>query len=290
MSQAFGRGVSLVSVHLHHVLNQVLCLCRDLLPVGVRETIVSLHYPPDKDLQRNSLTKRGTTAQQNVQDDPSAPHITLKAVAPSSVISRNDFWRKVGRSSAHCLHDRAIFKVDDCAQSEVSDLDRRVRALGGIQDILWFQVSVRNTDAVKVLDRPDDLVEAMSCFCFTVVIFLHDPVEELPAADVFHHYVDLVVGFKHFMEFNAVGVLDFPHDVDFFPDILVVFLAAHLIQNLDCNDITRFLLLGSLHLCEFSFPDCFIDIIILLYLFPQEPQGPEPHGLRAMCLLNFLKV
>mmetsp|Transcript_33455 Transcript_33455/g.75055 ORF Transcript_33455/g.75055 Transcript_33455/m.75055 type:complete len:302 (+) Transcript_33455:339-1244(+) len=156
--QALRRAQPPLGVDDEHLLDQVLRRVGDTVPVRGGEREIS----GADELEQLCVgvgVEGKKPAQHDVDHDPHRPDVHLRAVADGDTVGVDDFRCHVVRGSAYSSH-RLLLK-EDLRQPEVCDLDgcvvRRLRVVGGIEEVLGLQISVGDAQAVQVSYRVQDV-------------------------------------------------------------------------------------------------------------------------------------
>mmetsp|Transcript_44424 Transcript_44424/g.104377 ORF Transcript_44424/g.104377 Transcript_44424/m.104377 type:complete len:348 (-) Transcript_44424:520-1563(-) len=212
--------------------------------------------------------ERRAPAQHRVDHHPDGPDVTRFAVP--LVLARAKHLRRdvVGRAE-HVVH--VLGPVEHLAEPKVDHLDLArtfVRGLGLQQKVLGLDVTVRNPARVQVVHGRQHLVHQgrHSLLSERVLhalpvrprlvaplldVRLHEEVEEVAAAAVLHHQVQLVVLRVRLVEAHDVGVVEHLHHLHLVLEhIQLVGLNLEQVDGLDRHFLSRFLVPCLPHCCE----------------------------------------
>mmetsp|Transcript_6985 Transcript_6985/g.19790 ORF Transcript_6985/g.19790 Transcript_6985/m.19790 type:complete len:359 (+) Transcript_6985:672-1748(+) len=181
------RRQSLVDRPPHQRLDEVLGVRGDVLPGGRWESQgLGLHVL--EDLCVAIAEKRRHEAQQHVQDDAAAPHVTFLVVASTAV---QHFGSDVIRGTQRRRHLSGLARLKPLSGAKVNEHNRRVpKRFHGILDhhVLELQVPVRNALRMQIADRPSQLFVYVEYLHFCQSLHLANLVEKLaPVAHLENH-------------------------------------------------------------------------------------------------------
>ena len=149
----FLGGQTHVSLSLEKLVDEVLCIRRDIVPDGVAVCVGAAKNVID-DLFVRFTAKGRLAAQHDKEDDAHGPVVTLRCVAAlqhlRSDVVRRAIWR---------IHDFIL--SNSFGQAEVNQFDMRVVVFGIEEEVLWLNIptqTMKQEQKIKQLEKKEETV------------------------------------------------------------------------------------------------------------------------------------
>jgi hypothetical protein len=159
-----------------------------------------------------------------------------------------------------------------------------------IHDILWFDVAMRYTQSVAVLESLEALMDNFRSSTLSIRFSLLDvrlvTVKELATSAHFHDQVEVMLIIVRFKVLDNIWMVYLLEEIDLIHDVSQVFRRHFMfVKDLDSNLELRVLLIDALvnfSKCTFT-NNCLIDLILLFELVDT---GSDVHSRRLFFLLQ----
>mmetsp|Transcript_54213 Transcript_54213/g.162327 ORF Transcript_54213/g.162327 Transcript_54213/m.162327 type:complete len:256 (+) Transcript_54213:697-1464(+) len=148
------------------------------------------------------LHEGGVSDEEDVDYDPHGPQVHGLIVG----MILEDLGGDVRGGAAP--RDEGVGGVHPLGESEVSHLDVGVILPADQEEILRLEVPMGDAAIVHVGHRVQQHLGQIPGVQFSVVILLHDPIEDVPPVEQFHHHVEEVLLLVKIVEGHDVSMLE----------------------------------------------------------------------------------
>mmetsp|Transcript_16121 Transcript_16121/g.32670 ORF Transcript_16121/g.32670 Transcript_16121/m.32670 type:complete len:249 (+) Transcript_16121:222-968(+) len=168
-------GDTLCRVHGEHPPDELLSLRSDILPVFLGEVVA-----PALDLLVQLLCflviEWREATEKNVENDSQTPDINSFVV----LLLLQNLGGNVSRGSAGCSHHAVALSLLELCKTEICDLDWRLLGLVRVDEVFRFEVTMNNSNFVKVGQGSGNAINEYGSFLFGITPLGDNSVEELP--------------------------------------------------------------------------------------------------------------
>ena len=188
--------------------------------------------------------EREVTAYHGEEDDTAAPYVD---VGPEVALASYHLRSCIARGSA-CGFE-GLSGLVGVGEAEINDLDVFLMIE---KQILGLEISMNNTQLMKVLDASDYLMEEAASLRLLDSLALNDVVKELSSACVLHDQIELLRSLDDLVELDDVRMADELEDVDLSGNPLYIahILDFLLLKNFNSNFLAREVVASELHFAE----------------------------------------
>src|SRR5262245_8067920 len=130
--------------------------------------------------------KRRLSGQHFEQNYPRRVDVHSRVIACRTY---NAFWRHVSRRPEAFARQRQILAADQSRDSKVEHLYHRRRAILQQHDVVWLQITVNDSVAVRVTQRVKDLSEHGKCAAGVNRALLIQLLAQKTSRDEFHYKI-----------------------------------------------------------------------------------------------------
>ena len=151
------------------------------------------------------------------------------------------------------LHELIIFKL---SQPEICDLQHTIVK----ENILWFKISVQYFMLMNVFHASENLYEQIHALV-NIWFFLRYIRQQSALITELQHKKNHTSGLEDLVDFNNIGVLESPHEIDFVGDKFLDLFDADHMQIQEFKSIDNSIFFRLKYLSKRSLPQYFIDFI-----------------------------
>ncbi len=150
-------------------------------------------------------------------------------------------------------------------KAEIDKLDFGVVGVVLHQNILWFEVSVHDSEAVEVVKCGGQGVGDFACsVLIESELSLFEEGEEVASFQIFHYNVDVVLVFKDVIEQDNIFVLTDFEDFNLsFEQLLILERKIFSLHNLNSDFFSSFLVDSSFDNTVLALTEIFLNIVVV---------------------------